>query len=319
MSFAPQDGFRPCFLLACGACLAGAILVWPVQARVDAILSSPAPVQDLLYFGSPSVVERMSLGYRSLLADIYWMRAIQYYGRRDEADRRPVRYGNLPALLDITTTLDPDLIDAYRAGSSFLSEPEPIGAGQPLEAIRLLEKGIGHNPQDWRLRFDKGFINFWYLKDFRTAGRIWLDASRIAGAPPWMEALAAMSFSRGGALETARSLWQRQYQESDRADVKGNALNHLHSIQVSEDKWTLEFLARKYLERTGSLPWSLEDLVRAGYVKRMPTDPLGTPYQFNPQTAQVELSPHSKVHFIPMPPVYREVFMEKLARQYPQR
>ena len=61
----------------------------------------------------------MALGYDRLLADFYWMRTIQYYGRRDEADKRPVRYKNLPTLLDITTTLDPDLMDAYRVGSRF--------------------------------------------------------------------------------------------------------------------------------------------------------------------------------------------------------
>jgi hypothetical protein len=46
---------------------------------------------------------------------------VQYYGRHDEADRRPVRYKS-GAVLDITTTLDPDMVEAYRAGSTFLAE-----------------------------------------------------------------------------------------------------------------------------------------------------------------------------------------------------
>ena len=306
---------RPAFLI--GAVFIGALLIWPVQRRIDTLEEDAAPPQDILFFPSPSVVERMSLGYRSLVADIYWMRTIQYYGRRIEADRRPVRYKNLAALLDITTTLDPDLVDAYRAGSSFLAEPEPLGAGQPKEALDLLDKGITRRPGDWRLRFDKGFVYFWYLKEFKQAGQIWLEAARISGAPLWMEPLAAMSFSRGGALETARSIWERQYQESDRPDVKANARNHLLSIQASKDMWTLEFLIGKYQQRTGLLPWTLEDLVRTGYLKRIPTDPLGTPYQFNTQTATVEQSPECKFHFIPLPPVYRQVFMDNLSRQHP--
>ncbi len=319
MSVVQAHGLRPRVLVAWGACLCAAFLIWPVQRRVDHFLAQRASSQDQLYFGSAKVVEKMSLGYRSLLADIYWMRTIQYYGRRGEADRRPVRYKNLAALLDITTALDPDLIDAYRAGSTFLAEPDPVGAGQPREAIDLLDRGIAHNSSDWRLIFDKGFIYFWYLKDFKEAGKIWLATARIPGAPGWMEPLAAMSLSRGGALETARSIWQRQYEESNREDVKNNALNHLVSIQVSEEIWTLEFLVRKYQQKTGLLPWTLQDLVSHGFLRQLPIDPSGAPYQFDPQTAKVELSPQSKVHYIPMPDIYRQAFVEDLTRRYASR
>jgi hypothetical protein len=302
----------------CGIFFVAALMIRPVQSRIDTLLANPAPDQDLLYFAAPVMVEKLTLGYRSIVADIYWMRAIQYYGRRDEAARRPVRYKNLAALLEITTTLDPDMVDAYRAGSSFLAEPEPLGAGNPQEAIRLLDRAIARHPDDWRYAFDKGFIHFWYLRDFKPAGEIWLKTSRIAGAPVWMEPLAAMSLSHGGAMATARSIWQRQYRESDRADVKKNAMNHLLSIQVAEDMWTLEFLVENYVRKTGLLPWTLDDLVRSGYIKKAPTDPLGTPYQFNPQTGMVQLGLQSKVHYIEMPAVYREVFLQNLARQYPQ-
>lgn len=298
-----------------GACLAAVLLVRPAQDRIDALRANTAPVEDLLYFGSPAMLEKISLGYRSLVADIYWMRTIQYFGRRDEADRRMVRYGNLAALLDITTTLDPDIVDAYRAGSSFLAEADPIGAGQPQEAIRLLDKGIASHPGDWRYRFDKGFINYWFLKDFKAAGDIWLTTSRIPGAPPWMESLAAMSLLYGGTLQNAKAIWEMQYRESRRPDVRQNALNHLMSIQASEDMWTLDFQIRKYVEKTGLLPWQLEDLVRAGFLKKLPVDPSGVPYVFNSQSAKVEVSPQSGIRYIEMPAIYREAFLKKLASQ----
>jgi hypothetical protein len=304
--------------LAGALLLPAALMVRTVQSRIDTLLANPVPDQDLLYFASPTMVEKLTLGYRSLAADIYWMRTIQYYGRRDEAAKRPVRYKNLAALLEITTTLDPDMVDAYRAGCSFLAEPEPLGAGNPREAIALLERAIARHPDDWRYPFDMGFAYFWYLRDFKKAGEIWLQTSRIAGAPVWMESLAAMGLSRGGAMATARSIWEKQYQESDRADIKKNAMNHLLSIQVAEDLWTLEFQIGNYLRKTGLLPWTLVDLVKTGYIRKIPADPLGTPYQFNPQTGKVELGPQSRIQYIEMPAVYREVFLENLARQYPQ-
>ncbi|MBI4475188.1 MAG: hypothetical protein HY646_21165 [Acidobacteria bacterium] len=304
-------------LLLASSFLLSALLIHPIQQRIDARYSQDARIFDLLYFASPTVVKRMALGYDGLLADIYWMRAIQYYGRRQEAARRAVRYGNLASLLDITTTLDPDLIDAYRFGGSFLAEDDPVGAGQPMDAIKLLDKGIVVHPQEWRLHFDKGFVNFWQLRDFRKAGEVWLAASRLPSAPYWMEGLAATGHSKRGAVETARALWERQYQESERADIKENARNHLLSMEMDETRWTLEFFVEKYRKRFERRPETLEGLVRPGFLKQIPKDPSGVPFVYYPETGEVRVSLRTGTKYLRRPPYdYREQFMEKLAQQY---
>jgi hypothetical protein len=282
-----------------------AFLIKPVQDRLESRLGEPGQEPDLLYFSSPSVVQRMALGYNRLLADVYWMRVIQYYGNREAADKRPVRFKNLATLLDITTTLDPDLMDAYRAGSMFLGEPEPIGAGQPTEALRLLDKGIRSHPKEWRLWYDKGFIHYLYLNDYQAAGQVWRSGSRIGNAPPWMEALAAMSFSKGGAIEIAQALWEDQYRNSTRADVRENARNHLISIEVARDIWSLESLLEKYQKAANSYPGSLEELVRGKDARYRIVDPLGTPYAYNPVTGAISLSPDSQVVYLRVPDSYR--------------
>jgi hypothetical protein len=251
-------------------------------------------------------VKKMALSYDRLLADFYWMRTIQYYGRREEADKRPVRYRNLSALLDITTTLDPDLMDAYHAGSLFLGEADPVGAGQPQEAIKLLDKGIRAHPLEWRLRHDKGFVYYWFLKDYAKAGEVWHETSLLSTAPHWMQPLAAMALSKGGALDVAQALWQSQYQESARADVRDNARNHLLSIEVARDIWRLEFLLEKHKARNGSFPESLDEAVRGKKDKYRIADPLGTPFQYNPATGAVSLSPESGVHYLEVPYSYKE-------------
>ncbi len=311
----PGHGSAPTWLLL-AACAAAALLVKPVQGRIEARLGQQSVVTDQLYFGSAAAVKKMALGYEGLIADVYWMRTIQYYGRREEAARRPVRYKNLGTLLDITTTLDPDLLDAYRAGSNFLSEADPVGAGQPEEGIKLLDRGISLHPEEWRLRFDKGFVYFWFLKDFKAAGNVWAEAGRLATAPPWMASLAAMALSRGGAVDTARALWERQYQESSRADIKENARNHLLSLQVAENIWALEYFLAKYRENTGSFPRRLDDMVAAGLLKYVPRDPLGTPYDYNPRTGTVRLSPQTVVRYLSVPEAYRQAYLERLAARY---
>jgi tetratricopeptide (TPR) repeat protein len=296
--------------LACG------LLLKPVQDSVDANRDADPSDPDALYFSSPSVIKALSLGYDSLVADVYWMRAIQYYGRRDEAERRQIKYKNLPALLDIVTTLDPKMVDVYRAGSTFLGEPDPVGAGQPREAIRLLDKGIAQLPEEWRLYFTKGFVYYWHLQDYRQAGQVWLDASRLATSPPWLEALAAQSMSRGGALETAKSLWRRQLEGAGREDLRVNAKNHLDSIQADEDIWTLEYFVQIYASVRGSKPAKLEGLVDSGLVRYVPKDPSGVAYQYDASSGKISLSPDSKVRYLTSPYDYRNEFIEKLARWY---
>jgi hypothetical protein len=289
-----------------GICLLCVALLKPVQDKFEMRRGEPEPDPDLLYFSSPTAVKRIALGFDGLLADFYWMRSIQYYGRREEADKRTVRFKNLYTLLDITTTLDPNLKDSYRTGSMFLSEPEPIGAGQPRQALKLLDKGIAVHPQEWQLRYDKGFVYYLYLQDYKSAGETWMEASKLSTTPHWMAGLAAMSLSKGDAVDVAIALWQRQYRESDRADVRENARNHLLSFQVASDLATLEALIAKYRAKTGSFPRSLLELNRGRTRPYATVDPLGTPYDYDPETGNVWLSLDTKIKYIQVPQTYRE-------------
>ncbi len=308
----PGTAGRPA--AACSAiALAGALSIVPLLGWVEARRGDAGPAPDLLYFSAPGAVRKMALGYERLLADVYWLRTVQYFGQRDAADRRTVRYGNLAALLDITTTLDPGMIDTYRAGSIFLGESEPIGAGEPAKAVALLDKGIRANPDVWQLRYDKGFVLYLYLQDFRAAGEVWLEAGQRPGAPQWMAGLAAQAFSRGGSMDLARALWRQQYEESTRDDIRENAKNRLLSLQVAEDLWTLERHLAAYRHRNGAWPRRLGDLParRSGLLPA--ADPLGTPYAYDPATGAVGLGPQSKVVYLEIPESYREEFLRTTA------
>jgi len=295
-----------------GIVLVSALLTIPLQNFFKTHLTDTGPDPDLLYFNSPSIIKKMALGYDSLLADIYWLRTIQYFGDRKEADKRTVRFKNLSKLLDITTTLDPDLVDAYRNGYIYLSEDEPVGAGQPEEAIRLLDKGIEAHPDRYELWLDKGFAYYWFFGDFKKAGEIWLEASRRPESPVWMEGLAAMSLSQGGAMNIARTLWQRQYDQSTREDIKENARNRLLSLQIAEDLWTLEYLLGVYRLEHGKYPPGLDALAAGASRKIATVDPLGTPYDYDPETGVVELNPQTKVLFVAVPMSYKEDFLTTL-------
>src|SRR5215475_11334627 len=108
--------------------------------RVDELRGKEATLEEVLYLPSGKVLKRLSLGYSGLLANIYWTRAVQYFGARHI--KHSQRYDLLYPLLDITTDLDPNLIVAYENGAVFLSQKTPEGAGQPDKAVTFVEKGI---------------------------------------------------------------------------------------------------------------------------------------------------------------------------------
>src|SRR5579862_2846275 len=85
-------------------CLATSVLLLRSVDR----LRPQASLEDVLYVSSPKILKRASLGYEGLLADVYWTRAVQYFG-----SRRGSNVNLLAPLLEITTSLDPHLIPAY--------------------------------------------------------------------------------------------------------------------------------------------------------------------------------------------------------------
>src|ERR1700691_4687595 len=178
--------------------VAGTLLVVCMFASVLLLqkvdrLRSGATLQEVLYISSPKALKRLSLGYNGLLADIYWTRAVQYFGSKHFAESQ--HYDLLAPLLEITTALDPHLTVAYEFGANFLAPKPPNGAGQPQRAIELSEFGIRNNPNEWRLYYDLGFIYYMELEDYGNAQKAFADGAKLPNThqimplmpPKWQE------------------------------------------------------------------------------------------------------------------------------------
>ncbi len=261
-----------CRLLLLGALGAVALL----QRVIDRYQSTNLAFAEVLYMPSGQTIHRLSLGYEGLLADVYWTRAVQYFGSKKIAGS--ARLDLLGPLLRITTTLDPHLLIAYRFGAVFLAERAPGGAGQPEEALDLLRRGITANPGYWRLWQDVGFIYYWDLQDYRAAARAFRAGSERPGAMPWMKVLAATVLAKGGDLSTSRLLWSQIYEHAENGDLQRSAFEHLQALRAKEDIAALELLVRQFRQRYGQNPVSLKQLVDAGFLKALPRDPSGAPY-----------------------------------------
>ncbi len=282
------------------ACLAGSVFL---LSRIDRMRTG-ATLEDILFVSSPKMVKRLSLGYDGLLADIYWTRAVQYFGERHVA--RASHYHLLAPLLAITTTLDPHLVVAYQFGANFLSPKPPYGAGMPDKAIELVEYGIRNNPDDWKLYYELGFIYYMDMKDYGRAAEAFGRGSKVPHAHPFLKVLAAEMAQHAGDTQMARALWTTTDESSQDKQIRGNAVAHLRAIQVEDDVTALQELVARYGQKTGQLPASMSDLVAAGLLPAVPVDPTGRHYKLTSQ-GRVEVQVPDDIPFIEKgaPPGYK--------------
>lgn len=247
--------------------------------RVEMVRGKQATLEEILYIPSGKALKRLSLGYSGILADIYWTRAVQYYGGKIRERDENTRYDLLSPLLDITTDLDPHLIVAYEAGSVFLSQPRPVGAGEPDKAVALVEKGIRANPDYWRLYFTLGFIHYLDRHDYKAAQQAFEKGSENPRALYWMKVLAATMAQRADDPNTAIYLWSRIYESVEDKMVRENALQHIAAAHVDLDIAELDRRIALFQQSGGHLPQGWQDLVRGGLLQGVPLDPTNRPYK----------------------------------------
>jgi len=255
--------------------------IWRLQHSIDKQQAALKQERDYVLLSSAKLIKTMSLEYGPLMADFYWTRVVQFYGNKHV--RGDANLEELWPLLDITTTLDPNLLPAYRFGAIFLSQRAPAGAGRPDLAVQLMQRGIKANPDYWRFYEDLGFIYYMDLKDYKKASEAFREGSKNPKALVWMKAMAAKIAEQGESYEISFELWNEIYNSTTDKQIKENAKNHLLLLRVHEDRKKLDQIADEYEKRFGNRPKGVKDLEQAGLVQGTPVDPLGYEYVFDDQ------------------------------------
>jgi tetratricopeptide (TPR) repeat protein len=306
-------------LVVAGGLFAGAASTEAVRER-----RYPAPpiAEDVLYLTSAPLVSHLTEGFHALAADLYWIRAIQYYGgarRRLSGEQElgllpPTAlkadvsdYDALYSFLDLTTALDPRFTIAYRFGAIFLSEPYPGGPGRPDQAIELLEKGLKAQPDKWVYMEDIGFVYYWSRHEYDTAAK-WFDrAADVSGAPWWLRSLAATTLAQGGDRQSSRMMWQSIRDSTDVDWLRGEAERRLEQLTALDQIDRLQPRVDAYARQTGTEPDGWIPMVRDRALPGIPTDPTGTPYSLRGGRVRVAQSsplypPPDEPAALPPPP-----------------
>lgn len=314
------------------AVLACLLLAWLCQMQRDRALPPPTSGQPVLTLRSGTLLRRLSVGYATVLADLYWMRTVQHYGgekrrlgaatpalpsastapgatgtaqAQSAAARTAGGYALLHPLLDITTTLDPRYSIAYRFGAIFLAEPFPGGAGRPDLALALLERAVRENPTRWEYLQDAGFVHYWWRHDFAAAAAMFDRASQVPGAPWFLRSLAAHTLAEGGDRQSSRVLWQTIQASTEVAWLREDAerrLLQLDALDAVDHLQALVDAAPPTIVRGQG--WA--PLIRARIVPGTPLDPMRVPYVLRAD-GRVVLATASPLFPLPDEPERREV------------
>ena len=278
--------------------MGGVVALQTVHARRSGVPAGMS--ENLLYVRSPDVMARLALSYDSLLADLYWIRAVQHYGGTRLSTDPNRQFDILYPLLDVATSLDPHLNVAYLFGAVFLAEPPPGGPGRTDLAIALLEKGLRSQPQKFEFAQAIGFVHYWWRQDYKEAAAWFSRTAEFPNAPFWMATLAAVTLAEGGNRESSRLLWRQIAENGETAWFRDEALRRLRQLDAMDQIDRLQRVVHAFRESRGSVPLDWRDLQRAGYLPGAPLDPLGVPYGL--ESGVVTLGRGSRLFPLPLEP-----------------
>jgi hypothetical protein len=134
------------------------------------------------------------------------------------------------------------------------------------------------NPFNWQLPFDAGFIGYMLLRDYETAGAFFKITSRLPDAWPLADRWAAVAVAKAGDFETAREMWVEIYKSTENQALRALVVRQLRRLRLDQDLYRLQEAADRYREDRGVQPGNLFDLVRTGYIERIPEEPYDGQY-----------------------------------------
>lgn len=195
------------------------------------------------YIPKGNEIRPLAFGFDTFLADLFWIRAVQYAG----GNVLDASFDVMPQYLNLITDLDPDFQFAYHFGSLIL----PLGSETSNAADPLLRKAIKNNPHHQEHVMDIAYNAYYYqdkpeeaMKWYRKCIAEYNDCSKVA--PNLLAYLEAKRGKYGISLQT----WLQKLRDQGK--------------KMSDEEWDI---AKKKVEEAAkltALQCSLENLKKQG-------------------------------------------------------
>jgi len=149
------------------------------------------------FLPSPRAAKAASFGFDAVVADYHWLQAVQIAGSNSGIGYAEAR--QIGQLVDVVTTLNPHVGHPYRFAAVWLTNDEE----QVRTGIRLLERAVEYQPNEWRNYFYLGFNHFFYLGEYEAAAAALERAIDLPGRPGYLPRLVARLKSQQGGIGVA--------------------------------------------------------------------------------------------------------------------
>jgi len=251
-----------------------------LKLRIEAIPRPTVPGSSIIYIPSGKYLKMASFGYASLLADVIYIWAIQYYGNDAIQDR----FTYFTHIFSIISELDPRYVDPYEVGALIAIYDKR----DTRLALTILDMGLAKNSDMWIFPLEAGHYAQMYIKDYELARAYYKKTMDIAGAPDIAKRLYAAASFKTSDLKTAWETWLDVYKTADDEQIKKIASNHLYEVKAAVDAAALKSALEQYRERFRRNAADLEELVRAGLIAALPKDFDDKDYLYDPATGEIK-------------------------------
>ena len=246
--------------------LAYALLSFQLQKERDSFFQAY-----FVNYALPSkLIGPMALEFKGPASDFLLLKLMTFIGGEfhELKASRKQHYNYIKQALETITDLDPYFWDAYLFAEALLA----WDAGDYRAANDLLLKGRKYRPNDYRLPYYLGFNHYYFLKDNKNGARFLMEASRLPGSPSLLATLAA----RLSAYDSDYQIGILFLKEMLRSTTDDRIIRRFKArLQVLESLDMLEKKVALYEKIYRKKPSSLDQLVVAGLIKKIPEDPYG--------------------------------------------
>lgn len=254
-------------------------LIMGLKFQIDGISRYKVPGSSIIYIPSGKYLKFAAFGYESLMADLIYLWAIQYFSNQTIWDR----FENLEHVFSIISELDPRYYDPYDIGSLIAY----YDAKDIELAFKILDLGIEKNPDQWIFPLQAGHYAHMFAKDFERAEKYYKKAMDIKGSPPIARRLYANAAFERFDYQTAWRNWLEVYETAEDERVKKIASNHLYRTKATMDIQTISQAIAQFRNSQGHLPRELSELVTKGFLQNIPKDLDEKDYLYDAKTGRV--------------------------------
>jgi hypothetical protein len=220
------------------------------------------------------LLRTIGAGQQSLVADYYWLQAIQAAGRGGSS-LEATRYLDLFYYADLVTDLDPKFHKVYM----FAGNTIPTNLGRETwvntkEARKILEKGVKNFPADSSLRLYLAYNLSYFFGEHAAAAEHLRIAATLPSVDKFVPEIASRMLAFNRRFDAALALAESFRDNETDPDMRRLFEERVKEIQREQVLVQVDDAIAAFKQKEGRMPKEIRELVQLGYLSAVPADPM---------------------------------------------